>query len=119
MSRAHSGPDEMAGSTLDQYCSISKAMKLVQQPSDGDKRKLKEFTDNVSTTFELVRPEQHGLLLKSVKTKRKGEARSKLLAHYLTSTWQEVKQILEENYKIKRTFGFLCLLHVQQQAGHA
>jgi hypothetical protein len=60
--------EEMAGCTGDQYCGILEAMKLVHQPSDCDKRELKELIDNVSTAFKLVRPEQHGLLLKSVKT---------------------------------------------------
>jgi hypothetical protein len=48
------------------YYSILEAMKLINQPFDGDKRKLKEFIDNVSTPFELVRLEQHDLLLKFV-----------------------------------------------------
>jgi hypothetical protein len=76
------------------YCSISEAMKLINQPFDGDKRKLKEFIDNVSTAFELVHPD---LLLKFVKTKITGDARSKLLVRDLTTTWHDVKQILEEN----------------------
>jgi hypothetical protein len=56
------------------YCSISESIKLINQPFDGDKRKLEEFIDNMSTAFELVRPEQHDLLLKFVKTKITGEA---------------------------------------------
>jgi hypothetical protein len=88
------------------YCSISEAMKLINQPFDGDKKKLKEFIDNVTTAFELVRPDQHDLLLKFVKTKITGEARSKLLVRDLTSTWREVKQILKENYEIKRTLDY-------------
>jgi hypothetical protein len=91
------------------YCSISEAMKLINQPFDGDKRKLKEFIDNVTTAFELVRSDHHDLLLKFVKTKITGEARSKLLVRDLTSTRREVKQILEENYEIKRTLRQLCL----------
>jgi hypothetical protein len=51
----------------------------------------------MSTAFELVRPEQHDLLLKFVKTKIAWEARSKLLVRDFTSTWRDVKQILEEN----------------------
>jgi hypothetical protein len=85
------------------FCSILEAMKLINQPFDGDKKNLKEFTDNVSTAFELVRPEQHDLLLKFVKTKITGEARSKLLVRDLTSTWRDVKQILKENYYVKRS----------------
>jgi hypothetical protein len=69
----------------------------------GTKKKLREFIDNGTTAFELVRPEQYDLLLKFVKTKITGDARSKLLVRDLTSTWREVKQILEENYDIKRT----------------
>jgi hypothetical protein len=81
-------------------------MKLVIQPFCGDKRTLKEFIDNVSTAFELLRPEQHDLLFKFVKTKITGEARSKLLVRDLTSTWCDLKQILEENYDIKRTLDY-------------
>jgi hypothetical protein len=62
----------MAGSSVGQYCGILEAMKLINTPFDGDRRKLKEFVNNVSTAFELVRPEQHGLLLKFVKTKITG-----------------------------------------------
>jgi hypothetical protein len=47
-------------------------MKLINQPFDGDKRNFKEFVDNVNTAFELVNPNEHGLLLKFVKTKITG-----------------------------------------------
>ena len=90
----------------DRFCSISDAMKLINQPFDGDKKKLKEFVDNVTTAFELVNPGNHDLLLKFVKTKITGEARSKLLVRDLTSTWREVKQILEENYGVRRTLDY-------------
>jgi hypothetical protein len=40
------------------------------------------------------------------KTKITGEARSKLLVRDLTSTWRDVKQILEENYDVKRTLDY-------------
>jgi len=45
------------------------AMKLINQPFDGDKRKFKECVDNVTTAFELLNPNGHGLLLKLIKTK--------------------------------------------------
>jgi hypothetical protein len=83
---SHPDSGNQSGNMEGKYCSISEAMKLINQPFNGDKRKLKEFIDNVSTAFELVRPEQHDLLLKSVKTKITGEARSKLLVRDLTST---------------------------------
>jgi hypothetical protein len=80
--------EEKAGSSAELYCSISEEMKLINVPLDGDRRKLKEFIDNVTTALELVRPEQHSLLLKFVKTKITREARSKLLVRELSSTWQ-------------------------------
>jgi len=88
------------------YCRISDSMKLINQPFDRDKRKLKEFVDNVSTAFELVSPSEHDLLLKFVKTKITGGARGKLLVMDLTSTWRDEKQILEENYGVTRTLDF-------------
>jgi len=66
------------------YCSTSDALKLINQPFDGDKRKLKEYFDSVTTAFELVNPAEHDLLLKFVKTKIIGEARCKLLVRDLT-----------------------------------
>jgi hypothetical protein len=71
---------------LGRYCSISNAMKLINQPFDGDKRKLKEFVDNVTTAFELLNPNDHDLLLKFVKTKITRKGRSKLLVRDLTAT---------------------------------
>jgi len=52
-----------------QYCSIGEAMKLIAQPFDGDKRKLREFIENVDVVFELVDPSKHDVLLKFVKAK--------------------------------------------------
>jgi hypothetical protein len=95
------------------YCSISEAMKLINQPFDGDKRKLKEFIDNVSTAFELVHPEQHDLLLKCVKTKITGETRSKLLVRDLTTTWRDVKQILEQNYDVTSWSSRIVAMQLQ------
>jgi hypothetical protein len=88
------------------YYSISEVMKLINQSFDGDKQKLKEFIDNVSTAFELVRPEQHDLLLKFLKTKITRKARSKLLVRDLTSMWHDIKQILEENCDFKRSLDY-------------
>jgi len=97
------------------YCSISDAMKLINQPFVGEKRKLKEFVD-VTTAFELVNPNEHALLLQFVKTKITGEARSKLLVRDLTSTWRDVKHIQEENYGIRRNLDYyVCRIFRSRQ----
>jgi hypothetical protein len=85
-----------------QYCSIGEAMKLIAHLFDGDKRKLKEFIENVDVVFELVDPSKHDILLKFVKAKITGDAQSKLMVQDLTHSWELVKAILEENYATRR-----------------
>jgi len=41
------------------YCSTGETMKLNAHPFDGDKRKLREFIENVDVVFELVDPGKH------------------------------------------------------------
>jgi hypothetical protein len=89
-----------------QYCSIAEAMRLVTHPFDGDKRKLREFIENVDVVFELVNPSKHDILLKFVKAKITGDARSKLMVRDLTHSWELVKGILEENYATRRTLDY-------------
>lgn len=58
--------DNSSGASDDasHYCSIGEAMKLIAHPFDGDKRKLREFIENVDVVFELVDPSKHDILLK-------------------------------------------------------
>ena len=63
-------------------------MKLITHPFDGDKRKLREFIENVDLAFELVHPSKREILLKFVKIKITGVARSKLIVRDLTHTWE-------------------------------
>jgi hypothetical protein len=60
-------------------------MKLIAHPFDGDKRKLREFIENVDV-FELVDPSKHDVL-KFVKAKIIGDARSQLMVRDLTYSW--------------------------------
>jgi len=85
---------------------VAEAMKLITHPFEGNKRKLREFIENVDVAFELVHPSKHEILLKFVKTKITGDARSKLIVRDLTHTWELVKGILEENYAIRRTLDY-------------
>ena len=61
------------------YCSVAEAMKLITHLFDGNKKRLREFIENVDVAFELVHPNKHEILLKFVKTKITGDARSKLI----------------------------------------
>jgi hypothetical protein len=54
-------------------------MKLITHSFDGDKKRLREFIENVDVAFELAHPKEHDILLKFVKTKITGDARSKLI----------------------------------------
>ena len=45
-------------------CSVAEAMKLISHPFDRDKRRLREFIENVDVAFELVHPNKHEILLK-------------------------------------------------------
>jgi DNA polymerase/3'-5' exonuclease PolX len=79
---AENGSDSIEDTT--QYCTIGEAMKLIAHPFVGDMRKLKEFIENVDVVFELVDPGKHEVLLKFVKAKITGDARSKLMVRELT-----------------------------------
>ena len=88
------------------FCSRAEAMKLITHPFNGDKKRLREFTENVDVAFELVHPNKHDILFKFVKTKITADARSKLIVRDLTHTLALVKGILEENYALRRTLDF-------------
>jgi hypothetical protein len=81
-------------------------MKLISHPFDGDKRRLRKFIENVDVVFELVDPSKHDILLKFMKSKITGDARSKLMVRDLTHSWELVKAILEENYATRRTLDY-------------
>jgi hypothetical protein len=88
---SQSGFREMAENSVEQYCSISGAIKFVSAPL---------YVDKVIAAFELVRPEQHSLLKKLMKTKLRDYARNEQLLKEISSIRKEVKQILE-NYRVR------------------
>ena len=88
------------------HCSVAEAMKLISHPFDGDKRRLREFIDNVDVAFELVHPNKHEISLKFVKT---NHWRCQIQINGLrdlTHTWALVKGILEDNYAVRRTLDY-------------
>jgi hypothetical protein len=62
-------------------------MTLITHPFDGDKKRLREFVENVDVSFDLVHPRKHNILLKFVKTMITGDARSKLIVLDLKHAW--------------------------------
>ncbi|KAJ8873102.1 hypothetical protein PR048_026719 [Dryococelus australis] len=98
----------------DQYISVTSAVKLITQLFNGSKGKLREFLDNVDTAFVLVHPDRHSVLLKFVKSKIVGDAKSKILVRERSETWEDVKEILEENYVIHRTIDYYACTYLLQ-----
>ena len=103
------------------YYSVAEAMKLITRPFDGNKKKLRDFIQNVDVAFELVHPSKHEILLKFVKTKITGYARSKLIVRDLTHAWELVRGILEENYAIRRTLDYYAckMFSARQEKGES
>jgi len=44
------------------HCNIAEAMKLITHPFDGNKRRLREFIENVVVAFELVQPNKNYII---------------------------------------------------------
>ena len=55
-------------------------------------------------------------LLKFVKAKITGDARSKLMVRDLTHSWEQVKAILGENYATRRTLDYACKMFSARQS---
>nr|CAD7571652.1 unnamed protein product [Timema californicum] len=79
---------------------VCEALKLIPESFNGDKRKLREFVENVEAAFDLVNPVSH----------------PKLLVRTATDTWEDVRDVLEENYAIRRTLDFYacCMFNARQ-----
>jgi len=94
-------------------------MKLITHPFDGDKKRLREFIQNVDVAFELVHPKKHEISLKFVRTKITGDAGSNLIVRDLTHTRTLVKEILAENYFVRRTLDFYAcrMFSARQEMG--
>jgi hypothetical protein len=103
----------------DEYISVSDAFKLVAEPLSGDKRKLKEFCENVEAAFGLIHPDKYDLFYKYVCTRIRGEAKAKLLVRQDTDDWASVKAVLKEHYATQRTLDFYaCAMFNARQAKH-
>ena len=74
------------------YISVPQAIQLIPKPFDGNPAELREFIQNVESTYEVVDPLDHELLFKFVRAKVAGEEKNKLLArtHKLGPFWKKI-----------------------------
>jgi hypothetical protein len=103
----------------DEYISVSDASKLVAEPFSLDKRKIKEFCENVQSTFELIYPYKYVLFYKYVRTRITDEAKAKLLVRQDADDWASVKAVLKEHYAARRTLDlYACAIFNARKAKH-
>ena len=88
------------------YISVPKAVQLIPKSFNGNPLELREFSQNLEATYEVVNPSDYSLLLKFVCAKIGGEAKTKLLSRTHLDTWEQAKAVLEENYSVRRTLDY-------------
>jgi hypothetical protein len=103
----------------DEYTSVSDAFRLVAEPFSGDKRKLKEFCENVEAAFGLIDPDKYDLFYKYIRTCITGEAKAKLLVRQDADDLAGVKAVLKEHSATRRTLDFYtCTMSNARQTKH-
>jgi hypothetical protein len=103
----------------DEYLSVNYTFKSIAESFSGDKRKLKEFCENVEAAYELIDPDKRDLFYKYVRTRVTGEARAKLMARQDAYDRASDKVVFKEGYATKRTLDFhACAMFNARQAKH-
>jgi hypothetical protein len=98
--------DNMNEPHFGRYISVPQAIQLIPKPFDGNPSELREFIQNVESTYEVVDPRDYELLFKFVCAKVAGEAKTKLLARTHLENWEQARAVLEENYSVRRTLDY-------------
>jgi hypothetical protein len=88
------------------YISVPNAIQLIPRFFNGNPLELREFIQNVESSYEVVDPIDYNLLLKFVCAKIGGEAKTILLSRTHVHTWEQVRSVLEENYSVRRTLHY-------------
>jgi hypothetical protein len=92
---------------------------LIDEPFSGDKRKSKEFCDNVEAAFGLIDPDKYDLFYKYVRTRITGETKAKLLVRQDADDWASIRAVLKEHYATRRTLDvYACAMFNARQARH-
>jgi hypothetical protein len=80
------------------------ALKLVL-PFNGKKKEFLALIGNVDTAFAVINPSQDAILYKFVLTRISGEPRT-AISHRNLENWAEIKEIIQNTYREKRTLDF-------------
>jgi hypothetical protein len=88
------------------YISVPQAIQLIPKAFTGNPAELREFIQNVESTYDVVNPLNYDLLFKFVCAKVAGEAKAKLLARTHLDNWEQARAVLEENYSVRRTLDY-------------
>ena len=91
---------------IGRYITVPQAIQLIPKPFDGNPAELREFVQNVESTYEVVDPQDYELLFKFVCAKVAGEAKTKLLTRTHLYNWEQARAVLEENYSVRRTLDY-------------
>lgn len=97
--------DEQEGSEGD-FISVVQAVHLIPQNFDGNPKNLRAFIEGADAACQVTRPSKHPLLVKFIESKITGDAKDRLLARTERHTWAQIKQILEENFAVRRTLEY-------------
>jgi hypothetical protein len=89
---------------MDQYVSVSEALKLVC-PFKWDKVEILAFIANVDTAFEVTDPKRADVIYKFVLTRISGEPRV-AITHRNLENWGELQAFLKNTYTEKRTLDY-------------
>jgi len=91
---------------IGRYITVPQAIQLIAKPFDGNPAELREFIQNVESTYEVVDPLDYELLFKFVCAKVAGEAKAKLLARTHLHNWEQARAVPEKNYSVRRTLDY-------------
>jgi hypothetical protein len=89
---------------MTEHIVVGEALKLVT-PFKGEKREVLAFVANVDTAFEVINPQNEGILFKFVLTRISGEPRTAIVNRNLEN-WGELKEFLKNTYTEKRTLDY-------------
>jgi hypothetical protein len=100
-----------------EYISVLQAVKLISITFNGNLKHLHEFCEGVVAVRQVIHLLQHPLLLKFIESKITGEAKDRLLARTERHTWEHIKEIFEDNYRLRRPLEYYASVFFTTKQG--